>query len=52
MTPPSGKNSLKVVAIIHLAAISNDPSADLDVDLTDEINCRATEHLALAAKKR
>ena len=38
--------------VIHLAAISNDPSADLDVELTDEINCKATEHLALAAKER
>ncbi len=38
--------------IIHLAAISNDPSADLNTALTDEINCSATENLARFAKER
>ncbi len=39
-------------SIIHLAAISNDPSADLNPELTDEINCLATEDLARTAKER
>ncbi len=38
--------------VIHLAAISNDPSADLDSNLTEEINCRATEALAEASRKK
>jgi nucleoside-diphosphate-sugar epimerase len=38
--------------IIHLAAISNDPSAELNPELTEEVNFRATEALADAAKAR
>ena len=33
-------------AIIHLAALSNDPLGNLDSDLTDEINNRASVRLA------
>ncbi|MBI3656037.1 MAG: NAD-dependent epimerase/dehydratase family protein [Acidobacteria bacterium] len=36
--------------IIHLAAISNDPSAELNPELTDEVNFRATSALAETAK--
>jgi nucleoside-diphosphate-sugar epimerase len=36
--------------VVHLAAISNDPSADLNPELTDEVNYRAT--LALAEQAR
>ena len=38
--------------ILHLAAISNDPSAELYPELTDEINFRTTVALAEAAKSR
>ena len=38
--------------VIHLAAISNDPSAELDPALTDYVNFRATQTLAEAAKAR
>ncbi len=38
--------------VIHLAAISNDPSAELNPGLTDEVNFRATAALAEAAKSR
>jgi nucleoside-diphosphate-sugar epimerase len=38
--------------VIHLAAISNDPSAELDPGLTDKVNFRATQALADAAKAR
>lgn len=37
--------------IIHLAAISNDPSSDLDPELTTDVNLHALEHLMPAAKK-
>jgi nucleoside-diphosphate-sugar epimerase len=37
--------------IIHLAAISNDPSADLHPDLTDEVNVGVTARLADLAKR-
>ena len=37
-------------AVIHLAALCNDPLGDLDPDLTYEINHRATVRLARAAK--
>src|SRR5437870_6843242 len=36
--------------VIHLAAISNDPSAELDPALTDYVNFRATQTLAESAK--
>jgi nucleoside-diphosphate-sugar epimerase len=38
--------------VIHLAAVSNDPSADLNPDLTAEVNFRSTEVLAEAARER
>ena len=37
-------------AVIHLAALSNDPLADLDPTLTHEINHKATVRLAKLAK--
>lgn len=41
-----------VDCIIHLAAISNDPSAELKPGLTEEVNFHATEVLAEAACAR
>jgi len=38
--------------IIHLAAISNDPSAELHPQLTDEVNFQVTVSLAEAARER
>jgi nucleoside-diphosphate-sugar epimerase len=38
--------------IVHLAAISNDPSAELHPELTEDVNFRATIILAEAAKVR
>jgi nucleoside-diphosphate-sugar epimerase len=38
--------------IIHLAAISNDPSAELNPQLTEEVNFHVTVDLAKAAKQR
>jgi len=37
-------------AVIHLAAISNDPSSELDADLTTSVNRDALAHLMPAAK--
>lgn len=37
-------------AVIHLAALSNDPLGDFDPPLTDAINHHATVHLARCAK--
>src|SRR5271168_4064337 len=37
-------------AVVHLAALSNDPLGDLDSDLTYEINHRASVWLAEVAK--
>ena len=37
-------------AIVHLAALSNDPLGDLNPNLTDEINHRASVHMARLAK--
>jgi nucleoside-diphosphate-sugar epimerase len=37
-------------AVVHLAALSNDPLGDLDADLTYDINYRASVRLAQAAK--
>ncbi|MBI1761478.1 MAG: SDR family oxidoreductase [Acidobacteria bacterium] len=41
-----------IEVVIHLAAISNDPSAELNPRLTEEVNFEATRDLALACKKR
>jgi nucleoside-diphosphate-sugar epimerase len=38
-------------AVIHLAALSNDPLGELDPTITEEINLRATLQLAHVAKK-
>jgi len=38
-------------AVIHLAALSNDPLSDLNPDLTYDINLHASVRLATAAKK-
>ena len=38
--------------VVHLAAISNDPSAELNPRLTGEVNFEATRDLALACKER
>jgi nucleoside-diphosphate-sugar epimerase len=38
-------------AVVHLAALSNDPVGDLDPRLTAEINCDATLSLARAARE-
>jgi len=37
-------------AVVHLAAISNDPVGDLDADITYDVNHRATIRLARAAR--
>src|SRR5690242_8221143 len=39
-----------VEAIVHLAALSNDPTGELDPAVTDEINHRASVDLARAAR--
>lgn len=38
--------------VVHLAAISNDPSAELHPTLTEEVNFESTRALALACKER
>ena len=38
-------------AVIHLAALSNDPLGDFDPELTYDINHRATTRLALLARE-
>jgi len=40
-----------VAAIIHLAALSNDPLGEINPSLTHEINCVASEKLAKLARK-
>lgn len=40
-----------VDAVVHLAAISNDPMGDLNPDVTFDINHRATVHVARCAKE-
>jgi len=37
-------------AVIHLAAMSNDPSAELNPELTDQVNFQCTKAVANAAK--
>ena len=41
-----------VDAVIHLAALSNDPIGELDVSLTEEINYRASARLARLCKEK
>ncbi len=51
--PAALENLLRGVdAVIHLAAISNDPSADLHPRLIQEVNFEATRDLALACRLR
>jgi nucleoside-diphosphate-sugar epimerase len=38
-------------AVIHLAALSNDPLGDINPSLTEDINLHASVHLARAAKE-
>jgi len=38
--------------VVHLAAISNDPSAELNPRLTEEVNFQASRDLATACKER
>ena len=38
-------------AVIHLAAISNDPSSELDRGVTESVNLRAVDHLMRASKR-
>jgi nucleoside-diphosphate-sugar epimerase len=38
-------------AVVHLAAISNDPSSDLDPSLTRDVNLKATKHLMHSASQ-
>jgi nucleoside-diphosphate-sugar epimerase len=38
-------------AVIHLAAISNDPSSELDHEVTETVNLRAVDHVMHAAKR-
>ena len=46
------KEDLKDVdAIVHLAALSNDPLGELDVQLTEDINFKSTINLAKLAKE-
>jgi nucleoside-diphosphate-sugar epimerase len=40
-----------VDAVMHLAAISNDPMGDLDEELTRDVNFRGSVHLAETAKR-
>jgi nucleoside-diphosphate-sugar epimerase len=40
----------EVDAVVHLAALSNDPTGELNPALTDEINCRASVRLARLAR--
>lgn len=40
-----------MTTVIHLAGISNDPSSDLDPELTRAVNIKASEHLIDAARE-
>jgi len=48
---PEHLADLHVDAVIHLAALCNDPLGNLNADLTYDINHRATVRLAAAAKQ-
>ncbi|MEZ4459269.1 MAG: SDR family oxidoreductase [bacterium] len=41
----------KPSAVIHLAAMSNDPSSDVDADLTTEVNLHGTRTVMVESKK-
>lgn len=41
-----------IEVVVHLAAISNDPSAELNPQLTEEVNFEASRDLAAACKER
>lgn len=47
----SAENLVGIDAVIHLAALSNDPLGELAPDLTEEINFKATIDLAGLAKE-
>jgi nucleoside-diphosphate-sugar epimerase len=49
-TPRLGRAFAGIEAVIHLACISNDPSAELDGDLTRAINLDCFEPMVVAAK--
>src|SRR5712692_1956851 len=38
-------------AVVHLAGLSNDPLGNINPELTDDINCRASVRLAELAKQ-
>jgi dTDP-4-amino-4,6-dideoxygalactose transaminase/nucleoside-diphosphate-sugar epimerase len=46
----SGKNLLGFNAVIHLAALSNDPSCELNPELTEDVNVGGSLQLARLAK--
>jgi dTDP-4-amino-4,6-dideoxygalactose transaminase/nucleoside-diphosphate-sugar epimerase len=46
----SGKNLQGYDAVIHLAALSNDPSCELSPDLTEDVNVGGSQQLARLAK--
>lgn len=46
-----GAELSRIDAVVHLAALSNDPTGDLDPKLTDEINHKASVRLAEMARK-
>ena len=48
---PSSPTSSGIDAVIHLAALSNDPLGNLRAGLTDDINHRASVRIAELAKK-
>jgi nucleoside-diphosphate-sugar epimerase len=54
LADPSALDALLngIDVVIHLAAISNDPSAELNPRLTEEVNFEATRDLAIACKAR
>lgn len=49
--PVIDKLTKNIDAIIHLAAISNDPSSELNHNLTNEVNYEATANLVKTARK-
>jgi len=51
VTPNITLRKLGVDAVVHLAALCNDPLGDLDAELTHEVNYRASVQLAHLAKQ-